>query len=94
MLGDRKKLEDAELLAEIEDLLRNIPDSATISHDTDESYSWLGRVSAVIEMWSFPKYIPLGSALGPTQATVSGGGAIVKRLRLWLLTLSSKIVYR
>lgn len=56
-------MDDSELLAEIEDLLRNTPDRATIKRDSDENYSWLGRVSAVIERWNPFKSIPLGMAL-------------------------------
>ncbi len=49
-----------ELLAEVEDLLRNMPEHATIRHDTDENFSWLGRVAAVIEAWDSKKSILLG----------------------------------
>jgi len=38
-----------QLLAEVEELLRNMPPAATIQDDTAENYSWLGRVAAVIE---------------------------------------------
>ena len=44
-----------QLLAELEDLLRNMPNVATIRHDTDENFSWLGRAAAIIEQWKEPK---------------------------------------
>ena len=53
-----------ELLAEAEDLLRNMPDRGKISHHLDENYSWLGRVAAVLEAWNRVKgrYIQLSIA--------------------------------
>ncbi len=44
-----------ELLVEVEDLLRSVPEAKTISHDLDENYSWLGRVSAVVNAWNYLK---------------------------------------
>jgi len=40
-----------ELLAEVEDLLRTMPDRATIYYELDENFSWLGRVTAVLSAW-------------------------------------------
>jgi len=40
-----------ELLAEIEDIIRNIPSRATIRDDLVENYSWLGRTAAALEEW-------------------------------------------
>lgn len=62
MIG-QKKIKDEDLLAEIEDLLRSAPPRATISHDTDENLSWVGRVSAVIEAWDYLKSVTLHIAL-------------------------------
>lgn len=66
---------DEELLAEVEDLLRNMPDRTTIRDDTDDNFSWLGRVSAFVEEWNQYKTIPLNSALthleSPMAAHVS-----------------------
>lgn len=39
------------LLAEVEDVLRTMPDRATIRHNTDENLSWLGRASAIVAAW-------------------------------------------
>lgn len=52
-----------ELLGEVEDILRTMPDRATLRHPTDENFAWLGRVSAFIEAWDAPKQIPLGAAM-------------------------------
>ena len=54
---------EKELLGEVEDLIRNMPDRSTIRHETDENFSWLGRVSAVIEEWDTPKTVGLNFAL-------------------------------
>ena len=43
---------DEQLLAELEDLLRTMPKEATIRHDIDENFGWLGRAAAIIERWS------------------------------------------
>ena len=59
----RKQYNDESLLAEIEDLLRTAPPRATIRHETDENFSWLGRVSAVIENWNQMKSPALNLAL-------------------------------
>lgn len=52
-------MKSEDLLNEIEDLLRNVPNPATITHDLDENYSWFGRVSAVITSWSPVKAVSL-----------------------------------
>ena len=41
-----------ELLAEIEDILRNAPSQKTILSESSENYSWLGRVAAALEVWN------------------------------------------
>ena len=56
-------MNNEELLAEIEDLLRNIPERATIRHDTDENFSWFGRLSAIIEAWDSIKGAELSVCL-------------------------------
>jgi len=40
-----------QLLAEVEDLLRNMPPAENIHLHTAENFSWLGRVAAVIGHW-------------------------------------------
>ena len=48
-------MNEEELLAELEDILRNTPPRQTISHETDENYSWFGRVAAALEAWDMVK---------------------------------------
>lgn len=48
-----------DLLIEVEDLLRNVPNSSTITHDLEENYSWFGRVQAVINAWNPAKSVSL-----------------------------------
>jgi hypothetical protein len=48
-------MNEEELLAELEDILRNTPSRQTISHETDENYSWFGRVAAALEAWDMVK---------------------------------------
>jgi hypothetical protein len=45
-------IKDADLLAEIEDVLRSMPPRATLRHQTDENLGWLGRATAVISLWN------------------------------------------
>jgi len=42
-----------QLLAEVEDLLRNAPPLPTIAEHTESNIAWLGRFSAVIRAWDF-----------------------------------------
>lgn len=46
---------DEELLAEIEDILRNAPSRETIFNESVENYSWLGRAGAALEEWDMVK---------------------------------------
>lgn len=52
-----------ELLGEVEDILRTMPDRATLRHPTDENFAWLGRVSAFVEAWDSPKQVSLSFAM-------------------------------
>jgi hypothetical protein len=45
-------LDDAQLLAELEDLLRTMPPRATLRHDNDENLAWFGRARAIVEAWN------------------------------------------
>lgn len=51
------------LLFEVDDILRTMPPRATLRHDSDENFAWLGRVAAFIESWNSVKSIPLNMAL-------------------------------
>jgi len=46
---------DVGLLAEIDDILRNVPSRETIFNESVENYSWLGRVAAALEEWDMVK---------------------------------------
>jgi hypothetical protein len=37
-----------QLLAEIEDLIRTMPDRATIRHELPENFAWFGRAAALV----------------------------------------------
>lgn len=56
-------MDNEDLLAEIEDLMRNIPDRSSIWEDTTENHSWFGRLAAVIEAWNFPKTVAMSGYL-------------------------------
>lgn len=43
------------LLAEIEDVIRNMPPFNTFKRGEDQSLVWLGRTSAVLEKWDFSR---------------------------------------
>jgi hypothetical protein len=76
---------EEELLSEVEGLLRNVPDRATIRHATDENFSWLGRVSAVIEAWDKPKIAKLNLALTSFQRPMAIDGSASIRVIMTLL---------
>ena len=42
----------AQLLAEVEDVLRTMPPAQTFGNDQAEHFAWLGRASAVINAWN------------------------------------------
>ena len=46
-----------QLLAEVEDVLRTMPERKTIRHELSENYAWLGRAAALVAEWN-----PLKSA--------------------------------
>ncbi len=48
-----------QLLSEIEELIRIAPLKESIGYPSNENFSWLGRVAAVINVWDPPKSIPL-----------------------------------
>jgi hypothetical protein len=45
-------MKTADLLAEIEDIIRLMPARAMLMRDTQENFSWLGRVVAAVARWS------------------------------------------
>jgi len=44
-----------QLLAEVEDLIRNAPPRSTIAQHLEINIAWLGRFSAVIRAWNFSR---------------------------------------
>lgn len=48
-------MNDEQLLMEFEDLLRNTPPQQTITEQTPENFSWLGRAAAALEAWDMIK---------------------------------------
>lgn len=52
-----------DLLAEVDDLIRNVPDRATIHHETEGNMVWMGRVSAVLEAWDMVKGVMLAPSV-------------------------------
>jgi hypothetical protein len=47
--------EDVRMLAEVEDILRNVPERSQILHETAENLAWIGRACSVIESWDATK---------------------------------------
>ena len=45
-------MNDVDLLAEIEDVLRLMPPKQTLRYQSDESFIWLGRAVAAIAQWN------------------------------------------
>jgi hypothetical protein len=45
-------LDDAQLLSEVEDLIRTMPPRATLRHQTDENLAWFGRARALVGAWN------------------------------------------
>jgi len=50
-------LPPAQLLAEVEDVLRTMPSLNSFGNDTPEHFAWLGRASAVVHAWDSTKAI-------------------------------------
>jgi hypothetical protein len=51
------KLPPEQLLFEVEDVLRTMPPTQTLNHDSPEVLAWLGRASAAIHAWDSMKAI-------------------------------------
>ena len=45
-------MDEQQLLAQIEHILRNTPSLQTIHEYSDENFSWLGRVAATLSSWN------------------------------------------
>ena len=64
----KKEISSERLLAEIDDLIRNMPQRATIRHETPENLSWFGRTTAVLERWAPTKMGFIRLAIGRAQS--------------------------
>ncbi len=60
-----------QLLAEIDDVIKDMPPRATIGNETPENLSWLGRASAVIRLWNQVKAITFDDHVRNIHATMS-----------------------
>lgn len=65
------KLTKEQLLVEIEELLRTVPDRATLRHPTDENHSWFGRSAAIVEEWDNYKAIEFNMALSNFRSPIA-----------------------
>lgn len=43
---------DAQILAELEELIRTMPPRETLRHSTEENHAWFGRARAIIAAWN------------------------------------------
>jgi hypothetical protein len=50
-------LTNEQILAEIEDVIRAMPDPRKLHFDDASTLAWLGRASAVMENWSMPHVV-------------------------------------
>lgn len=46
-----------QLLAEVQDIIRSMPDAGELSSNPDKCIPWLGRASAAIAQWDFPRSV-------------------------------------
>jgi hypothetical protein len=70
---------DDQLLAEIEDILRTMPDRSTIHHEKPENVAWFGRALSGIENWDSIKGV---RAIGYIEQFMSAGNAHQKSFNL------------
>src|SRR6478672_11321295 len=45
-------MNNEQLLLEVDDLLRSMPDRGAMSHNLPENHEWLGRAAALVSMWN------------------------------------------
>ena len=71
-----------QLLAEIEDLIRTMPDRATIRHQTPDNFAWFGRSAALVAQWNSAKAIAFDGHLRLVHATnaMAAGHAVTSML--------------
>ena len=64
-------ISDAQLLAEVEDVIRTMPDRATIRHENQENLAWLGRASAIVARWDPVKAVTFDSYVSKVHAVLA-----------------------
>jgi hypothetical protein len=52
---------DAQILSELEDLLRTMPPRPTLRHDTEENFAWFGRARSIVSAWNGTSSIFFGA---------------------------------
>lgn len=62
-MKDPNRLSDEQLLIEVDDILRTMPDRATLRHENPENFAWLGRAAAAIDKWNSTKAMAFQLAL-------------------------------
>jgi hypothetical protein len=62
------QLDPAQLLAEIEDVIRTAPPQLTLHHVEPEALSWLGRAASLIRRWDSAKAIMFDSEIRQLHA--------------------------
>jgi len=65
------KLTDEQLLAEVEDVLRTMPERLDL--ETPDIFSWIGRASAVIKMWDPLKAVSFALSVDYIQSGMGDG---------------------
>jgi hypothetical protein len=65
-------LDDAQLLQELEELLRDMPPAATLGGFIDENLQWFGRARAIIGQWDPLKSVFFG---GNVETYFAGGNS-------------------
>ena len=71
-------LQPNQLLSEIEDLLRTMPDRATIRHDDPVNFAWFGRALAIVSDWDQSKGVTFRGYIQTIHAprAVDAGSAV------------------
>lgn len=71
-----------QLLAEVEDLLRNTPSISELVDSKGTGFGWLGRFSAVIRVWDFRRGPEVGLALQQLESITWAGSGYRRVLTL------------
>jgi hypothetical protein len=72
-LAHQGSINERELLAEVEDLLRTMPNGATLASVNEENFSWPGRVAAFVDVWDPMKSPILDLGIGRIHSNFGMG---------------------